>query len=417
LVRKKCVLVIVDGLGDVPIPALRGRTPLDAAATPVMDRLAAAGKIGLVYPIAKGVTPGTHSGTGLLMGLPPAQLGLLSRGPIEAAGLGFVLNPGDIALRANFATLEAHENGYRIVDRRADRILNGTEDLAAQLKNIDLGDGIKGNLLSTDQHRAALILSGKGLDARISDTDPKDRGMPSDVIPCTHLHESAALTAAKLNRFMEEAYRRLADHPVNLKRLQRGKLPANGVLTRSAGTQHALDNIITRLGLTAAVVSGCNTVRGLGRTFGFEVKEDVRFTADAETDLEAKMSTALALLEKHDLVFVHIKATDICSHDRQPSFKRDLLERLDEAMTPLVQDGIVIAVGADHTTNSISGSHTADPVPALIATSSRKSPGRAVKFGEDACSGGELKALTNHGFLSMVLDEMGVEASEGKFTA
>lgn len=407
-VRHKCVLVIIDGLGDVPIHALNDKTPLEAADTPVMDRLAAAGSIGLVDPIRPGTIPGTHSGTGLLMGLLPTQVDLLSRGPVEAAGLGRVLEPGEVALRANFATLERHSSGYHIRDRRAGRITQGADELAALLKNVDLGDGVQANLLSTDQHRAALILSGPGLDARISDTDPKDRGMPSDVILCRHTDQAAELTSSKINLFMEQAYQRLVDHPVNIERIRRGAMPANGVLTRSAGSQYKLDNILQQLGVSTALVSGCNTVRGLGRIFGFNVISDPRFTAGVNTDLVAKVSAAESLLDEHDLVFIHIKGTDICSHDRQPLRKRDLLQRLDQAIEPLLDAGVVIAVGADHTTDSVSGSHTADPVPALIAPPGSNLDKSRVKFGESHCRKGKLGGLSNSGFLSRVLNEMGI---------
>lgn len=403
-------MIIIDGLGDLPVSSLQGKTPLEAANTPEMDDLASRGRIGLVDPISPGVIPGTHSGTGLLMGLAPEQLDLLSRGPVEVAGLGCVLNPGDIALRANFATLERHANGIRIRDRRAGRIMHGTDELAASLGQMDLGDGIKARLIPTDQHRAALIFSGPGLDARISDTDPKDGGMPSDVLLCRHLHEAAELTSLKLNHFIQAAHHRLLDHPVNKERALAGELPANGILTRSAGSQYALKNIIRELGICTALVSGCNTVRGLGRTFGFNVIEDPRFTAGTDTDIEAKISTAESLFSNHDLVIVHIKGTDICSHDRNPALKRDLLEKLDRTLAPLCHAGAVIAIGADHTTDSGSGCHTADPVPALISSPGAITSGATLKFGESACAAGSLTGLRNHGFLKQVLAEMGAVA-------
>ena len=409
--RKKCVLFIIDGLGDLPTPELEGKTPLEAAATPVLDLLAGSGSCGLVDPIMPGRIPNTHSGTGMLMGLLARQADRLSRGPVEAAGAGRVLANGDIAARANFATVERCEGGFLVTDRRAGRITSGTDELAASLADVDLGDNVRASLLSTDQHRGVLILSGPGLSSAISDTDPGSSAMPAKLKTCRPLKPEAELAAAKINLFIDEANRRLADHPINIARIKNGKLPANGILTRGAGSQFELDNTLQKLGVKVAVISGCNTVLGLGRMFGFEAIVDARFTADADTDLHAKIAAATSALENHDLAFVHVKAPDIFSHDLQPRAKRDFLQRLDKALEPLLETGAVIALGADHTTDSNTGYHTADPVPALIwQPGSDQSEGR-LKFGEAECKDGSMERQLSSEFLSKVLRIMGY--SEG----
>ena len=127
--ERRCVVLILDGLGDRPIPALGGRTPLEAARTPRLDRLAATGRCGLVDPVEEGRVPNTHTGVGVLFGLRPEQRGLLHRGPIEAAGAGIRLQPGDIAFRANLAMLERRagrpehrrEEVGELADETADR--------------------------------------------------------------------------------------------------------------------------------------------------------------------------------------------------------------------------------------------------------------------------------------------------------
>ena len=127
----KCALLIIDGLGDLPVPELDGKTPLEAAYTPVLDRLASGGLYGLVDPIIPGEIPNTHSGAGMLLGLLPEQAGRLKRGPVEASGAGRVLKAGEIAIRANFATLETRDEALWVTDRRAGRITAGTDELAA----------------------------------------------------------------------------------------------------------------------------------------------------------------------------------------------------------------------------------------------------------------------------------------------
>lgn len=410
VVPNKCVLLIIDGLGDLPIPELDGKTPLEAANTPVLDRLAGLGRYGLVDPIKPGKIPNTHTGTGMLMGLLPEQAEHLKRGPVEAFGAGYELAPGDVALRANFATVEHRDGAYLVTDRRAGRITDGAKELAASLMDIDLGDGIRASFISTDQHRGALVLTGTGLSDAISDTDPGDQSMPVALEGCRALEPEAEFTASKINLFSSQAHKILADHPVNVARSGDGKPVASGIIVRGAGSYSEIDNLLQLQGVKAAVVTGCNTVTGLGRLFGFNAIRDPRFTADVNTDLSAKIEAVCSALQSHDLVFVHVKAPDICSHDRQPLAKRDFLQRLDKALQPLLDAGVIIAVSADHTTNSNTGAHSADPVPSLIyqpGTDSRLEP---VKFGETLCGDGNMDRQISNEFVSRVLHAMGFPA-------
>lgn len=402
----KAVFLIIDGLGDLPIPGLDGKTPLEAADTPVLDQLAGLGKYGLVDPIIPGEIPNTHSGTGMLMGLLPEQADRLKRGPVEAAGAGQAMSHGDVAVRANFATLECRNGELHVTDRRAGRITKGSQELAEALSDVDLGDGITGRFLPTDQHRGVIILSGPGLHDAVSDTDPGDVNMPAASKVCRPLKAEAELTAVKINRFITEANKLLDVHPVNAARVRDGKRPANGLITRGAGSRFELDNLLSGQGLNVALVSGCNTVLGLGSIFGFNIIRDERFTANIDTDLDAKVAAMTEALSKNDLVYLHIKAPDICSHDRQPLEKRDFLQRLDQALKPLPGLGVTVAVAADHTTDSNTGSHTADPVPALIYRPHVSRRAKPVKFGESSCSKGNMGRKLSTEFLSRVLTAM-----------
>jgi 2,3-bisphosphoglycerate-independent phosphoglycerate mutase len=408
-VRQKAVILIVDGLGDLPIERLGGQTPLEAARTPVLDALAAAGCHGLVDPILPGEIPDTDSGVGLLFGLPPEQANALQRGPVEASGAGRRLREGEIAVRANFATIEEREAGLWVSDRRAGRITGHVTELAAAIDGIDLGDGIRAEFRPTDQHRGVLVLGGVGLDAAVSDTDPGDAGNPGFVLESRPLRPSASLAADKINRFLREAHQRLRDHPVNLAREAAGRPPASGVITRGAGNWFRPANRLKAQGLRAAVVAGCNTVRGLARLFDFDTVCDAAFTADLETDLDGKVTAALAALHDHEIAYVHVKASDLCAHDREPLAKRDFLERLDRALAPLATAGVVVALSSDHTTDSNTGAHTADPVPSLIFDPSETTAaaGRSVNFGEAACRQGNLPRLRSFEFLDRVLARMG----------
>lgn len=406
---QKSVVLILDGLGDLPTEELGGRTPLEAAHTPVLNRLARLGHFGLVDPEQAGKVANTHTGCGTLLGVMPGVVRHLKRGPVEASGAGRVLKPGEIAVRANFATLNKCAEGLMVVDRRAGRICEKTGELAAVLDQVDLGEGVVGELIATDQHRCVLVLSGAGLDPRVSDTDPGDRGMPGPVKTCTPKDPAAVLTAEKINRFVTISNDRLVDHPVNVGRMEAGLLPANGIITRGAGAELKLENLVRDRGISAGVVAGCNTVIGLARALDFEVDSAPEFTADADTDLDGKMKAALEALERHDLAYIHIKAPDLFSHDRLPDGKRVFLERVDAAVAVLEQAGVIIAVSADHSTDSNSGMHTGDPVPALQYDPSRTTDGcpEPVNFGETSCARGTMPRQDGHQFLLRLLDLMG----------
>jgi len=406
--QQKCAIVILDGLGDLPSSQLGGKTPLEAASTPVMNRLARAGRFGLVDPLGPGVLPNTHSGCGVLFGVLPGDVGRLKRGPVEASGAGRRLHPGEIALRTNFATLERAQDGLRVTDRRAGRIDVDTGALAAGLQNVDLGDGVTAELRPTDQHRCVLVLSGPGLSPDVSDTDPGDGAMPALLKRCQPLADSARKTADKVNLFIDKAHQLLTEHPVNQQRVLEGKLPATGVITRGAGEGFSLQNVVHGRGVKAAVVAGCNTVIGLARTVGFVTHTDPRFTAAANTDLQAKIDAVLALLAEHDLVYVHVKAPDLFAHDHQPDNKRRFLECVDEALEKLEQAGVKIVIAADHTTDSNSGAHTDDPIPALfydpaVTGSEITTP---LDFGEHLCAEGNMRRQSSHQLLNTVLDAM-----------
>lgn len=395
----KGILVIIDGLGDLPVPELDHRTPLEAARTPVLNAMAARGQYGLIDPIGPGILPNTHSGAGILLGMLPGQVEGLKRGPVEAAGLGLSLAPGDVALRANFATLVADSGGFRVLDRRAGRIREGSDELAAVINRIDPGQDVSVRFWPTEQHRGVLVLSGPALDARVTDTDPGDHGGGWWVASRPEA-PAAELTAELINRFSAEVFQALSASPVNHQRAQSGQLAANGLLVRGAGHPMVLENQVTLHSLTASVVSGCNTVQGLGRLLGFTVVKDARFTADLDTDLPAKLSTALQELERSNVVFVHVKAPDLCAHDGDSRGKKNVLESIDTALEPLLHAGVAIAVASDHTTDSNTGRHTPDPVPALIwVPGCTEGETRALNFGETACRTGTLPRSNSHRFL------------------
>lgn len=402
--ERRCVFLILDGLGDRPNEALGGLTPLEAAHTPRLDRLAGSGLYGLVDPIQAGVIPNTHTGVGMMLGLYPEQAAMLSRGPVEAFGAGRQLRRGEVAFRANLATLERRDGRYFVTDRRAGRISGDSRELARALDRIDLGDDVSASFVATDQHRGALVFSGPGLGAQVSDTDPGDGHIPDWLPHCKPLQADSARTADKVNRFVTECFERLSRHPLNRERIEAGKLPATGVITRGAGVWRELDHLLQDQGVASVLVAGCNTVTGLGRMFGMKTVKQPGFTADVDTDIRGKLQAAVEALRRVPLVYVHIKAPDLFSHDFQPDGKRGFLERVDDALEVVEESGAMLALTADHTTDSNTGAHTEHPVPALIHDPlAAPGGGQSVHFGETACRNGNLPRLSGHEFLQRVL--------------
>jgi 2,3-bisphosphoglycerate-independent phosphoglycerate mutase len=404
---KKGLIIILDGLGDRPSPELDGQTPLESANTPFMDNLVSKGSCGLVDPLYPGMPVDTHTGCGALMGIVHEDLKRLARGSVEAAGIGLEMEPGDVVLRGNFATFGS--DAVSIIDRRAGRISEGVDRLCKDLKDIKLRHGVTASVFPATHHRVVLRFRGENLSSAITNTDPGCGRAGSLVLLSQELDlvdEQAVNTAEALNEFSQRAMEILANHPVNQERISRKELPANGLLFRGAGKVFSIRNLVSYLGLKAAVVTGERTLSGLGRLSDFTVIQQPGFTGMPDTDIAGKFSAAKQALEDHDLVYVHIKAPDIFSHSMDAPGKKAFLEQVDKVISDLCDGNYVVAICADHSTDSNTGQHCGDPVPALLCSSGSRVDGETT-FGETTCSRGGLGRITGNGLLITVLDTMG----------
>ncbi len=389
------LLVVIDGLADRPVRALGGRTPLQAAETPTLDRLALEGKCGLADPLGPGVVPDTAAGTLALLGQSPLAL---KRGPVEALGAGIDLAPGDIALRGNFATLDDHQ---QVVDRRAGRIREGTLALAAALDRPalpgDLAHDVEIRVKQATEHRLAIVLRGDGLSSAIQGSDPGDGAVPGPALTPKALDpgdERAVETARILAVFEQKTRKILRKHPVNRERAAAGLPVADTILTRGAGRIHRLVPLeVAGEPLRALCISGDLTVLGLAGWLGVETLTAPSMTANLDTDLEAKFAAALEALGRRDLVMLHVKGADIAAHDRRPELKSAFLEKVDHHLGQLLErhDGSLrVAVASDHATLSESGQHAADPLPILMWGGGIEADS-VDRFDETAVAGGDLE--------------------------
>ncbi|MCB1037005.1 MAG: 2,3-bisphosphoglycerate-independent phosphoglycerate mutase [Acidobacteria bacterium] len=365
------LLLIIDGMPDRPVRALGGRTPLQAAHTPTLDRLAREGSCGLADPVAPDVVPDTAAGSLALFGQSPVTL---QRGPVEALGAGLSMEAGDVALRGNFASLDA---AGQVIDRRAGRIREDAEELATALDRMRIRDDegeVVVRVRSSTEHRLAVVLKGAELASSISGSDPGDGAPPGPpLVPraSDSADPKAERTARILARFEEEARRILREHPVNQRRSRAGEVPANVLLTRGAGQMHRpLPSAQVGLPRRLTCVSGDGTVLGIASWLGAEARSTDAMTANLDTDLRAKFQSALDALRSRDLVVVHVKGADIAAHDLRPDLKAQFLEAVDKELSWFLEKWrsgpLRIAVASDHGTLSESGQHSADPVPVLL---------------------------------------------------
>ncbi len=388
----KTVLVVCDGLGDRPTKALNGLTPLQAAEAETLDRIAANGECGIMDVIAPGQPPGSDTAHLALFGYDPYKY-YPGRGAFEALGVGINLQPGDVAFRCNLGTV--NEQGV-VIDRRAGRISSDQARILAEALNeikIERVDGVQAIFRHSSEHRGVLILRGEKLSRMVSDVDTHKTGVK--VSPPKPLDDNpeAERTAAALEEFLEKARKILEDHPVNRERVEKGLKPANVLLPRGAGTLPELEPITKRWGIKAAAIAGGGLYKGVARAVGFDLIEVPGATGTVNTNLKGKVEAAMKALEKYDLVFLHIKATDSVSHDKNPRKKVEVIEWISRELTPLVdkvfENEYYIAVTGDHTTPSEVGDHKGDPVPlAIMGPGVRRDD--VAKFDEISCAKGSL---------------------------
>lgn len=357
----KILLIIADGLGDRPFEGFSGKTAMEAARKPNLNTLAAEGMIGLIDPIQPGVIPGSDTSHLNYLGYDPFKY-YTGRGPFEAMGTGLTLKGGDVAFRANFATIDS--SGV-VIDRRAGRIREGTADLAGAL-NMRVED-VDILFKEGTEHRAALVLRGEGITTDVSDNDPHAENLrPREIVPTSRDGEK---TARILNEFYRLSSAILSEQPVNSKRRSKGLKEANAILYRGGGFVPTLPNFNDRFYIKGGYVAAVALVSGICRLVGLKDFTPKGVTGSVDTDIAAKFSAALEALKEVDFVLVNVKGTDIAGHDGDGIAKKEFIERIDKALEETVmkvRDDMVVCFTGDHSTPASTKEHTSDPVPILL---------------------------------------------------
>lgn len=362
---KKILMVIVDGISDRPIA---NKTPLSEAKTPNMDKIATMGINGIMDTIAPGIRPGSDTGHLALLGYDPFKY-YSGRGPIEAAGAGIRVNPGDIAFRVNFGTVEGEGSIFDkiVVDRRAGRISETQPLIDAIVESVKLD--VEFILAKGSGHRAALVLRGKNLSDKITDTDPKVIGKKVKKCKPLNENEDAKFTAKIVNEFMEKAHEILEKHPLNKERESKGLLKANALLLRGVGKVPHIPSFKDRYNMKLAVISGTTLIRGIGKILGGDLMKVEGMTGSKDTNIKGKVEAAIECIDEYDFVLLHFKAPDEFGHDGDFEGKKGFIEKIDRELKPFLEldfSKICLILTADHSTPIMAKEHTADPVPVVV---------------------------------------------------
>jgi 2,3-bisphosphoglycerate-independent phosphoglycerate mutase len=403
--KRTAVFVVLDGVGDRPLKELGGKTPLEAAKTPVFDRLAVEGQSALMNVIGPGITPGSDTAHLALFGYDP-MAEYPGRGPLEAFGAGLATKPGDVAFRSNFATVD---DKMVVLDRRAGRTFapEEQEELQAALDGLEI-DGVRVRFIATVEHRGALILEGEGLYADISDVDPHETG--KKILTVRSLKPEAEKTAKVVNKLMQVAHERMKGLETNKKRAKKGHPLANAILLRGPGRHSDIPPLPERYGIKAAVIAGGALYIGTAKYVGMEHIPVEGQTGTIDTNFDNIAAKTIETIESDfNYVFVHIKATDNASHDGNAKEKVLAIERTDAMVGKILDkagDKIVIAVTGDHSTPISTKEHSCDPVP-IVFWSDFIRPDSVKKFSEAEAAKGALHTIRGIDVMPLLLGYAG----------
>ena len=377
----KYIVVLGDGMADEPIPELGNKTPLDAAATPVMDALAGAGIIGTVQNVPAGMAPGSDVANLSVLGYDPAA-NYSGRSPLEALSVGVQMDEDDVIFRSNIVTLTESEPYAQktILDHSSGEI--STEDADV------LMDAIRAKFNSDTfqfytgtSYRHILVWKG----GRVCQLEPPHDHLGKVIGP--YLPQEVAL-----RRMMEESFDILNNHPLNLARAAQGKHKANSLWFWGAGTKPRVQNFYEKTGLKGAMISAVDLLKGIAVGAGMEVYQVPGATGSIDTNYEGKAQAAIDALLRDgcDYVYIHVEAPDEMGHQGRTQDKVKSIEYLDSRLIARVKQAMEeanedfrILVLPDHPTPIRIRTHTADPVPYLLYDSTRQLKKRE-RFTEEA---------------------------------
>lgn len=379
----KYIVVLCDGMADYPVDALGGKTPMEVAKKPNLDRLARFGETGLVKTVADGLKPGSDVANMSVMGYDPKTC-YTGRSPLEAVSIGVNMLDTDIVFRCNLVTLSDEENysDKTMVDYSGGDI--STEEAHELIKAVEerFGNDVF-KFYGGVSYRHCLVWHGGTLDLGKM-TPPHDI---SGRVIGEYLSKSE--NAKPLIEMMKESFELLNNHPVNKKRVALGKHPANSIWLWGEGTKPSLPNFYEKYGLRGAVISAVDLLKGIAKCAGMDAPEVEGATGYIDTNFVGKAECALKELETKDFVYIHIEAPDECGHRNEPENKVRAIELIDEKIVGTLLPELKkfgeykIMALPDHPTPIKTRTHASDPVPYLIYDSTKEHDSGILTFTEN----------------------------------
>lgn len=362
----KYVVILGDGMADYPVKELGGKTPLELAKKPNIDSMAAKGTVGMVRTVPQGMAPGSDTANLSVMGYDPQRY-YTGRSPLEAVSVGVPLEDDDITFRVNLVTLSEDEpyDQKTMIDYSSDEI---TTPEAKQLIQSIAEQFNDETFLFYPGFSYRHILVWKKGKLTFHLTPPHDI---SDQKITNYLPKGE--NSEILASFMEKSQKILKNHPVNIDRQKRGLRPANSLWIWGEGKKTVLPSFSQLHGVKGGVVSAVDLIKGIGISAGLTCPDVEGATGNIHTNFEGKAQAAIALLQDHDFVYVHLEAPDECGHRKEIQNKIKSIEFIDEKIVKPILDYLNgageayrLLVMPDHPTPLELRTHVGDPVPFIL---------------------------------------------------
>ena len=416
----KHIIILGDGMADLPVERLGGKTLLQYAHKPMMDQLAREGRCGRLITVPEGFPPGSEVANTAILGYDLNKV-YEGRGPLEAASLGYEMADDDFAIRCNIITLEDGKiithNGGNLETQDADvliRYLN--ETLAKPINDREGCERVK--FITGIQYRHLLVI--KGGNKHIVCAPPHDHPNEAWRVLLVKAEENAPVEAGRLtpqqtadliNELILKSQELLAKHPYNVAKAAKGERQANSIWPWSGGYRPSMETLMQQYPQvkSGTVISAVDLIRGIGHYAGLKIVEVPGATGLADTNYEGKAQAAIEALEKDDFVFVHVEASDEAGHDGDLELKLKTIEYLDQRLiAPIYNkvatwtDPVCIAVLPDHLTPVEQRIHVGQPVPFLIWYSGIV-PDDVQQYDEVSCVSGSYGLLKLNEFMQTLM--------------
>lgn len=379
----KIVFLVLDGLGGLEKD---GKTELETAKTPRMDKLVRDSDAGMMVPVMRGITPGSGPGHLALFGYDPLEY-IIGRGILSALGVNFPVEHGDLTARVNFATLD--ENG-NVADRRAGRIPDEVNrQMCEKIRSINL-PGVEFFIETEKEHRAALIFRGGEFSDQLTETDPQATGVPPHRVEPAADEPAAAKTAELVNGFLDQVRDKLKDEH-----------PANFVLLRGWALYQKIPSFEEIYGLNSCAIAGYPMYRGLAKLAGMEVLE-------VESGVKPQFDKLKEVWGSYDFHFVHIKYTDSAGEDGDFDRKVSVIEEVDKNLDAVLElDPDVLVITTDHSTPALYGAHSWHEIPLLLHSKWCRCSSQMSSFCERELLKGSLGIMQAVDLMTLVMSHAG----------